>query len=202
MTLSDLRTELKSRLNGPGYKHLTDTRATRLINRAYHRICEGDDWVWLRTSTTGSAPITVSDLRTVLSVVDTTTQAVLTHLDERQIIDNVDPILTDTGTPEYYYRTSDTVLSVYPANTSDTLKVTYIKVPTDLSADGDTPVVPTRYHLAIIDAAQCDALKDYGKYDEARACEANFQSLLNEMRLTYLFDHHDGEFQQAVPQDY
>lgn len=198
MNLTAIQTEVQAR----GFDYASTTRLNYWINRAYHRICEADDWTWLRTTTTGSAPLTISDLRTVLSVVDTTTQSVLTGLDERTIIDQVDPILTTTGTPAYFYRTSDTQLSVYPANTSDTLKVTYIKVPTDLSAGADTPVVPTRYHYAIIDGAVVEALKDSDNIAEAGPIEAAFQDAIREMQITYAFNHHGPDYQVAAPQDY
>lgn len=202
MTLAQLRTELKSRLNDVNKKFLSDARCNAFINRSYHSICEADDWPWLRTTTSGSAPLTISDMRSIFTVVDSTQDVALVGIDERTLIDHVDDDLTTTGTPTYYYRTSDTVLSIYPVSTTDTIKVTYLKVPTDLSLDADTPVVPTRYHMAIVDGAECHARKDNGDYVATAACEAAFGRALQEMRETYNWDHFTNHFQVAEWQDF
>lgn len=202
MTLATLRLELKSRLNGVNQKFLSDSRCNTFINRAYHSICEAEDWPWLRTTTSGSAPLTISDLRSIFTVVDSTKDAPLTGIDERTLIEHLDADLTTTGTPDYYYRTADSTLAVYPANTSHTLKVTYLKVPTDLSADADTPVIPARYHIAIVDGAECHARKDNGSYEAVAACEAAFERAIQRMRETYIWDHFTNQFQVANWQDY
>src|SRR3954462_2289412 len=94
-TFSDLRTELSRR----GFDYLDSTRLGNFTNDAYLRdICEVQDWPFLEASTSGTAPVTVSDLRTVEYVIDSTNGVKLSPIDRRNLTDwTVD--LTTTGTP-------------------------------------------------------------------------------------------------------
>jgi hypothetical protein len=68
VTLSDLDAELRDR----GFDYLSESRRHYLINRAYFEMCEEQDWPFLEATTSSTAPITITDLRTIESVVDTT----------------------------------------------------------------------------------------------------------------------------------
>ena len=150
MTLADLQVELQAR----GFDYLSTTRQNYYINSAYQiDICEDSDWPFLEVTTTGTAPLTITDLRSIESVIDTTQACKLRPLDRRSITDDYDTSLTTAGSPSFYYLTTATTVSVYPANTTDTLSVRYWKFPAALSAASDTPVVPTRFHPLIVDAA-------------------------------------------------
>jgi hypothetical protein len=155
MDLAALKLELGSRFG----EFLADGRRTRLINEAYHDLCERFPWPFLETTTTGTAPLTISDLRQVLYCVDTTNERELRSMDVRSIVD-WNPIVTETGTPELFWLDGLSTLKVFPANTSVSLSVRYLKVPTDLSSDSDTPVLPARYHMLIVDLAQARALAE------------------------------------------
>jgi hypothetical protein len=193
MNLPELQEEIKSR----GFDFETTPRLTYWLNRAYHRICESDDWIWLRTTTTGTAPITISDLRSVLSVVDTTHDSILIGMDERTLVER-EGDLTNTGTCDSFYRTGDTTLAVFPADTTSSLKVTYIKVPTDLSATNQTPAIPTRYHYLLVDGAVLEAYKDTDNLDAAGALEQSFQAGIRDMQTTYSYNHHGPEYQVSL----
>lgn len=155
MDFSELKTELASR----GFDYLSDLRRGYFINRSYLELCEEQDWPFLEASSSGTAPITVSDLRTISRVIDTTNKYKLRPMDVRNITDE-DTDLTTTGTPSYYYVTSGTVVNVYPANTTNSITVNYWKVPTELSGDDDTLVVPARFHHVIVDGACAYAYLD------------------------------------------
>src|SRR3954471_4402598 len=141
MTYADLLTEFYAR----GFEYLNDgstgaTRAGRWINFAYKRICREEEWPWTYADASGAPPLTISDLRSVLSVTDSTNDNPLQRVDRRDLVEMY-PDLPDTGTPEYFYRDSQTSIKVYPANTSISLSVRYCKAPADLTGT-DTPIVP------------------------------------------------------------
>lgn len=183
-TLSDLRTEMQAR----GFDYLSSTRCNTYLNLAYQSdLCEESDWPFLRTSTTGTAPITITDLRTVKYVQDTTNSVKLRHLGEQHITDA--DLLTTTGNPECYYATSETTLDVYPANTTATLKVVYYKTPPELDDDSDTILVPARWRYAIVEKACAYAYADSDNEAGFQAAEARYNRFVQRMREAYQLQH-------------
>lgn len=188
MTLSELLTEFYAR----GFDYLNDggageTRAKRWINQSYQEICGLDDWPFLHTSTTGTAPLTIADMRTIESVVNTNTKQSIGFIDERTVTEAY-PDLAISGSPQYAYMSGD-ALSTYPTN-SDTLKVTYFKVPTDLSSGTDQPIIPARYQYAIVDFACGRAYMDSDNVQMAQAVRADGDTVINSMREHLLYRQH------------
>ncbi len=185
-TLADLRTELAAR----GFDYLSSTRLTDFLNYAYTvDVSEADAWPFLETSTTGTSPVTVSDLRTIESVIDTTNQVKLRPMDRRHVTD-LDVDLTRTGTPEFYYVTTGNVVATYPVGTG-TLSIRYWKTPTALSADADEPLLPTRFRALIVDAAEVRAYTDDDEADQANIAQQRFLSRLEHMRLSLMGQQFD-----------
>lgn len=195
-TFVDLRTELSRR----GFDYLSSDRLGNYINNGYSDICEAEDWPFLEATTTGTAPKTVSDLRTIEYVVDTTNQVKLSPIDRRNLTDwTVD--LTTTGTPSYYYVTAGSIVNTYPVGTG-TLSIHYWKVPTDLSADGDTPVIPSRYRSLIVDAAVVYAYEDDDETGQADAATARFTARLEAMKTSQMVNQHDEPEMSMVARDW
>ncbi len=188
MNLGTLRTEFLAR----GFDFLSSTRANQFINDGYHGVCEWEStqWPFLETTTTGTAPLTISDLREILYVVDTTTNDRLEQADSRDIID-MDPALSTAGTPRRYWLDGLTTLRLWQTNTSDSLSVRYIKVPTDLSSDSDTPVLPTRYHRLIVDMAEVVAYEDASDFQNAQAKRQLLEEKLQRMSAVLVLRNDD-----------
>jgi hypothetical protein len=107
----------------------------------------------------------------------------LEQADSRDIVD-LDPAITTAGTPYRYWLDGLTTLKVWPTNTSQTLSIRYLKVPTDLSSDSDTPVVPTRYHPQIVDMAEVLACQDVSDFQKAEAKRQLLELKLRRMQDT------------------
>src|SRR5688572_12760236 len=176
MTLAELRTALQAR----GFNHIDTTQQNRWLNESYQDLCEEAPWPFLEVTTTGVAPLAITDVRTVLSVSDTTQGTVLNGSDRRDIVDS-DPGVDDTGTPTHWFL-DNTTLRVWPANTTDSLSVRYIKVPATLSADADEPLVPTRYQELIIDGAVWRAYHSSDEHDAAQYLKTHIQEQVLRMR--------------------
>jgi hypothetical protein len=151
MDLTAAQTELKAR----GGDYLSTARLTTFLNDAKNELEDFFVWPWLETTTTGTAPLTISDLKHVLYVVDTTNQAELTGASAQYIVEDLDETITTTGTPDVWWLDGTTTLKVYPANTSASLSVRYVKFSPELSAGADTPLIPVRNHNLWIDLALC-----------------------------------------------
>lgn len=187
MTLADLRSLLLEQ----GFDYLSTTEANAYLNDAYLLdICEADDWPFLEAATTGSAPLTISDLRSVDSVIDSTQLTTLLPRERRSITDNYDTDLTTPGTPLFYYLTSGTTVNVYPANTSDSLTVHYWKAPDSLD-DGDSPIFPKRFHSLIVYFARLRAYENSDDFDAEAAAQRYATARLQTMRESLLGQNHD-----------
>lgn len=162
MTFAELRAELSSR----GIKY----GLSGYINRANKWLDEYAPWPWLETTTTGVSPLTISDFRQVISVVDVTNQNPLDPTDAAEV-NRIDPGAIQTGPPDYYWFDGTSILNVWPTNTTSTLRVRYIKLTPDLVFPTTSPPMPTRYHYNLVDVAELFAHTDARNFDAAQAIQ-------------------------------
>jgi hypothetical protein len=151
-----------------GFADLNDSstgtdRVRRCINEAQWELLEEIDHPLTRTTTSGTAPLTLTRPKAVLSVTDRTTDRILDSIDIRELEDRY-PDLPDTGTPIYWYFSSENVVAVYPANTSDTILARYEQYPAEMSGT-DALTVPQRFHGAVLHraAAKLHMVKQNGE---------------------------------------
>lgn len=185
MTYAELKQELVDR----GYDYLSTARLGRFVQRSYRTICARQDWPFLQTTKEGTAPLEISDLRKVLSVTDSTNDTVLRGMDRRWLAMTY-PDLPDEGNPSYWYLEDDT-LKVYPASTSVTLSVRYIKRPAELG-ESDEPLFPEEYQYLIVDMAATHCLRDNDEYEEARALKLDVDDSVREMAADLLNRNHQN----------
>lgn len=188
MNLATAITEVKAR----GFDYLSDARVTIMLNNAKNRLEDAHDWPWLEATQNGVAPLTITDLRQILYVVDTTNDTLLTGVDVRDIADDT----TDTGTPSYWYLDGLTTLRVWPLATP-TLSVRYLKYSPELTGT-DTPLIPARYHPVWVDLATADAFRDNDDQAQAQAYEATANQRIAEMIENFMFRDHQGPGMQAL----
>ena len=181
MNLATARAELESR----GYARFTDARLEIWLNTAKNRFEDYQfDWPWLKSTATGAAPLTIADLRRVRSVADTTNQRPLEMINPDANVDFFDYTLTRPGTPTGWYLSSETIVSVYPVQTTS-LSVRYVKFSPELTGT-DTPLIPVRYHQTWVDLAEVDALR-YGvkDRDSANSMELEVFRRIEEIAVVY-----------------
>ncbi len=161
MNLSQARTELGER----GFDYLSASRMNIMLNDALTDLEDRYLWPWMKKTVTGAAPIAVSDLKYVRAVYDSAGNEVFG-------VDDDDDIWMDqTGTPTNWWiddTGGTTTLRAYPVG-SATWTVRYIATDAVLSADGDTPNLPARYHGVWIDLAVIRAYKDSDNFAAAGA---------------------------------
>jgi hypothetical protein len=174
-TLAELRTDLQDR----GFNYLSQTRQDRMLNIGQKALCLEDEWPFLQVTMTGVAPLTISDAREIHSVASATNELVERDFDE---INNGDPLLTQTGTAQYFWRDGSSTLRVYPNDTSTTWTVRYLKTPATMTTAADVPAVPDDWRFLIVDYAVMAALRDRSNFQEADALFQAVQPDLNRMR--------------------
>lgn len=190
MTFAELQTEFYSR----GFNYLSDdsagqTRAKRWINQGYLKLCWEEDWYFTKATATGTAPLAVTDLGSVLEVDDTTNDVQLHGMEERALSD-LDTDLARAGQPQFWYRDNNTI-RVYPV-TAVSLRVRYHKIPVELSGSTDEPIVPVRYQDLIVDAAALKGYKDNENWNNYNGLKAIYDSDLQAMRQNLLRTELDG----------
>lgn len=175
--------ELQTDFFGLGFSRLNDastglTRAKRYLNLAYKELVLEELWSFRETDATGAAPLTVTDLGVVASVVDTATRNPLTAV-ERQTLVDAFTILTTTGAPTYFYLVGN-IVNTFPVG--GTLSVHYWKVPAALSAASDVMIVPDEYYDAVIyGAGRRAALRESQDTDLSAALEGERQRIVKLM---------------------
>lgn len=182
-----MQTEVLAR----GFDYLDTTRVKRFINDAAHAIDDVEPWIYLQAVTTGTAPVTVADLGRIESVVDVANLHSLTYLDRRDLTDTYGDI-TRAGRPEYYVITGGTSVTTYPTSTSTVLTVRYLKVPADLSANGDVPAMPDRFRMAIVERAVAQAYRDVSNWEGAAQAQAASDLIVQRMLEWHTLVQGDG----------
>lgn len=166
-----------------GFDSLGDTaglvRVKRWVNDANHRIENMEPWWFLQASTTGSSPVTVTDLGRIRTVLDGSNDNVLLPATSEYLL-NVYGDLSTTGTAQYFYMVGGAI-TVFPVSTN-TLTVSYLKSSADMSSNSDTPLIPDRYRMAIVEYAVAQGLRDKSNWAEAREAQAAGDEIVAQMR--------------------
>lgn len=190
MTFSELQTAVFRR----GFEDENDggagvTEVKRWLNAAYKEVARAERWPFLAATATGAAPLTISDLGAVESVRDTGQNSVQLAWRDRRSLTHDYSDLTTTGSPRYWY-IDNGVIRTWPVG--GTLSVLYYKAPADLSASGDTPLIPTDYQEIIVTGAVKKAHMARQNYEAAGAEQAEYDRMLDEMRSDLLDQQDDG----------
>lgn len=160
-----------------GYNYVGQGRIGTFVQRSYRTVCAARSWPFLIETTSGTAPLSLPDLREVFSVKDTTNEAQPRGVRREWLVAH-SPNLTDTGTPQFWYL-DDEALKLYPVDEAVELEVRYKKRPA-LLADSDTPLIPEEWQYLIVDLAVAHCLRDDDEYEEARALEADVKAVIRE----------------------
>lgn len=182
--------ELAARFRAEGFDYLTTSQALEFINDAYQvDICDAEDWPFLEAETTGSAPLTISDLRSLKYVGNSVSEVPLRPRDTGDL-NSLNWNLQEAGDPRYYYITGGTTIKVFPTSTNSLL-VRYYKTPAKLTSS-TSPLLPERFHSLIVDGAVARAYENSDDYELAQSKEAKFQTRLGRMREALLGPYLDG----------
>jgi hypothetical protein len=141
---------VQQELYASGFNYLSDNsqtdRAKRWINQSYQELCSQALWPFLKTSTTGTSPISLPTLNRIIYVRDTSLNVKLVEADYDLLTDR-QPDLTTTGTAAWYYidySSGSPAVTAFPV-TTNTLQVVYIQNPAELSGDADVLIVPNQF---------------------------------------------------------
>lgn len=195
MDLTAAIAELRAR--GVSYETSAGGRPTIWLNDAKNELDDFYPWPWLETTTTGTSPLTISDLKYVQYVVDTTDQVELWGINAADIVSQSYYDLSMTGTPEVWYLDGTTTLKIWPTSTAS-LSVRYVKVSPELSSGTDTPLFPSRYSGIWIDLAMVRAYLDSDDLDRAFALRKDCQARLGQLVEEFEARNRQNQVQQQI----
>lgn len=197
MDLSAARDELRAR----GFDGLTDGRVNGFLNAGKNALEDVAPWPWLDASTSGTAPLTISDLKQILHVWMVSSNWSLQGAERGWLRDTYGPDLTLTGTASsssWWYLTGLTTLSVFPADTSSTFNVDYLRFSPELSADADEPLFPARLHPIWIDLAVVEAYLDSDEPQMAQMLRAKVDMRLDQEMGVFLARNRQNSDRQTI----
>jgi hypothetical protein len=182
MTFADLQSALFAR----GFDFMNDAgaglaRAKVFLNLGMHICDDAESWQYLQASTTGTAPVTVSDLGRIESVVDVTNLNPLEFMSRRDVTNRYADLSLTGGFPAFYFVTGGNTVGAFPV-TSVTLTVRYTRVAPDMVAGTDVPLMPDRFRMAIVDYAAALAFRESNVPDEAQIAQAAGDAVVERMR--------------------
>jgi hypothetical protein len=184
-----------------GFDQLDQDRLKRWINEAYHEICTAAEWPFLETSVTAANPQTIADLRKVIAAHDATNRLPLRPTTRKWIVATYGDVASSTGSGRFYW-VENTTVRAYPVIAGSTT-VYYLKVPADLAAATDVPVIPPRFHSLITDGAVRRAFEDLSQFREAAALEQSRLARLEFMKSVLIttapLPDVDDQAQEGVP---
>lgn len=180
-------TALQTEFFARGFAYLNDagaglTRAKRFINDAAHEIDDLERWPYRAATTTGTSPLTISDLGDIDTVLDSTNRRTLESNTRGVLLDTYGE-LTTTGSASWFYMVAGAI-TAYPV-TTNTLSVNYWKVAPDMSSGSDTPLMPDRFRMAIVERAAHKAYLDQDDPEMAAVCLAESDRIVDRMREVY-----------------
>jgi hypothetical protein len=181
LALSDLQTLLLAR----GFDFMSSgaglTRATTFLNTAMHIVDDAESWQYLQASTTGTAPVTVSDLGRIETVTDVTNLNPLEFVSRRDVTNRYADLSLTGSVPAFYFVTAGNTVNAFPVS-GVTLTVRYTRVSPDMVASTDVPLMPDRFRMAIVDYAAMLAFRESNVPDEAQVAQQAGDMVVERMR--------------------
>jgi hypothetical protein len=198
--------ELQEELYNRGFSDLEAeaARVKRWLNAAMGEIADFAPWPFLEGSKQAKAPMVIADLGHVLDVTDLAHDNQLGYADRRELV-SIDPNLSSSGIAERWYLEGETSFKVYPADVSSEFLVRYLKSVADLVADGDTPIVPAKYHELIVEGAVIRAYRNRDNYEAASLVRSEWKLGIENMVKALIKRNFDGErriLRTGLPGDY
>jgi hypothetical protein len=175
-----------------GFNYISDNsqtdRAKRWINQAYQELCAVEKWPFLKTSTTGTSPVSLTTLNRIISVRDTSINNKLVESDIDTLTD-LNPNLAITGTAGWYYidySSGAPAVTAWPV-TTNTIEIIYYQNPTPLSGDADVLIVPDQFvDIVVLGAMRRAYIDGTDTANQYQLVKAEWTDRLNFMRSQLL----------------
>lgn len=166
------------------------------INEANAQFVEAFDWPWLKQATSGVtsigspvlpvAALTQAEVPDAVFIIllNPTRVIPLDYRSYHKYLDDLQ-ISADVGIPRYFTMIG-TSYYLYPTpDAAYTCPVYYTAVAETFTADGNTPLIPSRYHYALVRGAAAIGLDTENQEDRATTQQERFQEIIDRAMSKY-----------------
>jgi hypothetical protein len=164
-----------------GFDYLSSARIRMMLNAAKDEFEDVYEWPWLQTAVTAPTPLTLADLKLVLTVRQGNNE--LLGLTLRQAAQGLTD-LAQGGAADYWWIEGDDILHLYPGD-GGTATIVYVRDSPQLVAGTDLPLIPPRYQSLWIDYAVVEAYKDSDNYSGAQALRGDIALRMQDVITRY-----------------
>jgi hypothetical protein len=199
-----LRAAVRNRMGNPADDALfTDGVVTDLVNAALHYLETEHDWAWLEAVET-IATIAATGTYALAATYGRSISLTSGGFPLKRVTVEELELLRDAAGPPKMWAAYGNQLELVPVPTGvANLRHRFIRTEPDLAADGDTPLMPARWHQAVVDYAANLGYRREGNLQEAGSALAAYEAWLEQMRREasrYSRDDGGGE-PVAMPTD-
>lgn len=167
--------------------------AKNWVNHRYGWLLAIEEWAFLKatepvTVTAGSQTVTdvSSSFGIALGMWDADGRPLKAYEDRNAFLTRYNENLDATGTPEAFCVIGSTILvGPTPEASSSSFLLAYEKDGSALSADGDEPIIPPLFHLALVHGGRAEGMKMQHN-PSWRDVEQDFLASIDAMRRRYL----------------
>lgn len=199
MNLEQIRERAKYRARDIGNVLTSDAIWNGHINHAYHKFLMRTgfnlevDFADVAFASADPSAALPTGVYSILSVQDITHDEELISISTwRQLVGQF-PDLDESG-PSTHFRVVGNRIFLYPVtDRAITLRVYYFEPAGDLDDNSDIPIIPTRYHEALVFGAVAEAHRDDQNLNVAGSYDKQFEELVAEA-LSELTEPVHGEF--------
>ena len=172
---------------------VSDAQLLLWINECVFDVSMRYDWPWLETNESFATVATtqayaLSDLtaevQEILFVIRTGKQWPLLHISRDEAFARWGDDFPD-GDPTWYYVSEEKINLVPVPSSVETIKVFFVKPPTELTAGADTPAWVATFHLILSDYVEAKAWQQQEDFEKAQVAFQRYFDRLDEMRRMY-----------------
>lgn len=170
------------------------------INEANAQFVEAFDWPWLKQEVTGTLDggdvlVTIPPASTVPDsmsiIVPSGTDDVSVPLTYLPFTEYRDVCISSVrGFPKFWTKISDTDYRITPpSSVLYGYVISYTAIAETFTADANTPLIPSRYHYALVRGAAAIGLDTENQEERASTQQERFQEIIDRAMAKYITEH-------------
>jgi len=189
---------------------VADAQLLTWINECIYDISMRGDWPWLETNDTFAtvatqqaytlASISTNEMQEILFVIRSGKQFPIQHISQQEAFARWGDDFPD-GDPTWYYVAEEKVNLIPVPSGVETIKVFFVKPPTELTQGSDTFAWIGTFHNLVSDFVEGKAWQQQEDFQKAQVAFNRYFDRLDEMRRMYATRENDAPWAVGAARD-